>query len=157
MIQDKLDSIREQLLPLVGHKIQRFETAEILLSDGTWSDWPDLPIRLFADGNRTLSISWSQFDQLWMAEDDSLPFDIGDATARWQENAPANLEPIVGKTICGASIGRGEMTIEGKEVPIWTRLLIDLGDIWLEIFNALDENGYAVHHSQPDGEFQTCT
>ena len=157
MIQEKLDLIREHFLPLIGCKIVRFETAEILHSDGTWSEWPDLPIRLFTDHGRTVSVSWSRFDDLFLVEGDALPFDADPETTRWRTNLPDRLYSIIGKKICGTMIGRGEMSLEGKDIPIWTRLVLNLDGIWLEIFNALDENGYQIHESQPDGEFQRCT
>ncbi len=58
--------------------------------------------------------------------------------------------------ICGVSLGRGEMSIESRDIEIWTRLLFDLGGSWLEVFNALDENGYALHLTKPEGEFRPC-
>jgi hypothetical protein len=48
------------------------------------------------------------------------------------------------------------MSIEGEEVEIWTRLLIEVDGSWLEIFNALDENGYAFHAGRPAGIFVPC-
>lgn len=157
MVQEKLDLIREQFLPLTGHRIVRFETAEILHGDGTWSEWPDLPIRLFTDDGHTVSVSWSRLDDLFLVEGYALPFDADPETTRWRTNLPDNLCSIIGKKICGTMIGRGEMSVEGKDTLIWTRLVLDLGGTWLEIFNALDENGYQIHESQPDGEFQRCT
>jgi len=53
-------------------------------------------------------------------------------------------------------LGRGEMSIEAKEVEIWTRLLIQVDEGWLEVFNALDENGYAFHAERPAGIFVPC-
>lgn len=53
-------------------------------------------------------------------------------------------------------LGQGEMSIEGKPIEIWTRLLIRLDVGWLEIFNALDENGYAFHSERPEGSFIPC-
>ena len=51
-------------------------------------------------------------------------------------------------------LGRGEMTIEGRDVEIWTLIETDRG--WLEIFNALDENGYDLHAEKPAGMFVRC-
>jgi len=53
-------------------------------------------------------------------------------------------------------LGRGEMSIGGKAVEIWTRLVIGLDEGWLEVFNALDENGYAFHVERPAGVFIPC-
>ena len=48
------------------------------------------------------------------------------------------------------------MTLEGREVEIWTRLLIETDKGWLEISNALDENGYFFHLEKPRGTFVSC-
>lgn len=50
----------------------------------------------------------------------------------------------------------GDMRIENREIEIWTRLVIDFVDCWLEVFNALDENGYHLHDEIPSGEFVNC-
>lgn len=48
------------------------------------------------------------------------------------------------------------MTWEQRAIQLWTRLVIDLGDVWLEIVNSLDENGYHIHNTMPPGEFVVC-
>jgi hypothetical protein len=48
------------------------------------------------------------------------------------------------------------MRIGDQSIEIWTRLVIDLGDRWLEVFNALDENGYQLHEELPTGDFVNC-
>ncbi len=48
------------------------------------------------------------------------------------------------------------MTWDGRDIEIWTRLLIECDDGWLEIFNALDENDYAFHTMMPAGTFLPC-
>ena len=48
------------------------------------------------------------------------------------------------------------MSIEGTEIEIWTRLLIETDKGWIELFNALDENGYDFHEGQPSGDFISC-
>jgi hypothetical protein len=53
-------------------------------------------------------------------------------------------------------LGRGEMSIEGKEIEIWTRLLIATDRGWLEVSNALDENRYDFHVEMPGGDFVSC-
>jgi len=38
-----------------------------------------------------------------------------------------------------------------RQFEIWTRLFLDLGDEhWLEVYNALDENGYCMHYNKPE-------
>lgn len=152
---EKIDVIRHACLPLIGRGIERFETAELLTVDGDWIDWPDWPLRLFCSGPTLLSISRSKFDDLWLAGDLTLPCDVGQTT-RWKTNGIESLLPAIGRTIRGVSLGRGRMTWESHEVEIWTRLLFDLGECWLETFNALDENGYALHWERPEGEFLAC-
>ncbi|MEI8383684.1 MAG: hypothetical protein WCJ09_26455 [Planctomycetota bacterium] len=157
MIEDKISTIRDACAPLIGKTIERFETAEILHDDGTWDDWPDLPIRLYCSDYTLLSVSWSRFDDLWLANDDSLPFAAEEATTRWKSNAIEMIRPVTGTRIQGVSLGRGEMSIESRDIEIWTRLVFDLGDRWLEVFNAFDENGYDLHVTEPEGEFRKCT
>ena len=86
----------------------------------------------------------------------SLPFPLGDASIRWVRNSIEKINGVVGGTISAVMIGLGEMSIEGRDVEVWTRLVIRVGDSWLEIFNALDENGYDVHVSMPGGNFNRC-
>jgi hypothetical protein len=157
MIEDKISAISEACTPLIGKTIERFETAEILYDDGTWDDWPDLPIRLYCSGHALLSVSWSRFDDLWLSNDLSLPFAAEDATTRWKTNGIEKLVAAIGKSIQGVWLGRGEMSIESRDIEIWTRLVFDLGGSWLEVFNALDENAYELHLDKPDGEFRKCT
>ena len=157
MLEDKINAIRAACRPLIGRTIERFETAEILHIDGTWADWPDLPIRVYCTDGTLLSVSWSQFDDLWLSNDESLPFAAEDATTRWKSNGIEKISGAIGRSIHGVSLGRGEMSIESRDIEIWTRLVFDLGGTWLEVFNALDENGYDLHSVMPHGEFQQCT
>jgi hypothetical protein len=48
------------------------------------------------------------------------------------------------------------MSVEGRDVEVWTRLLIQTDNGWLEIFNALDENGYDYHSERPGGTLMPC-
>lgn len=158
MIQSTISAIREYTGPVIGQTIARFETAQILYhDDNTWADWPDLPIRIHCCNDKLISIAWSKFDDLWLSNDESVPFPIEDDRIRWLSNRYSKIDAAVGKTIAGVMIGRGEMTIESRDIEIWTRLLFDLGNMWLEVFNALDENGYDLHVVLPDGEFRQCT
>jgi hypothetical protein len=43
----KIKDIQTHFAAIIGEKIIRYETAELLLDDGTWESWPDLPIRLY--------------------------------------------------------------------------------------------------------------
>ena len=156
MLEDKMSAILAACTPIIRKTIERFETAEILHYDGRWGDWPDLPIRLYCSDSTLLSVSWSQFDELWMSNDNSLPFAAVDAVTRWKPNGIEKIVASVGKRICGVWLGRGEMSVKSRGVEIWSRLLFDLGESWLEIFNAFDANGYDLHLTKPDGEFRRC-
>lgn len=156
VIEDKINAIGEACRPFIGRTIDRFETAEILGDGGTWDDWPDLPIRIYFTDGSLLSISWSRFDDLWLSHDTSLPFAAEDATTRWRSNRIDKINAAIGRKIQGVLIGRGQMAIESREIEIWTRLVLDLDGLWLEVFNALDENGYNLLSARPDGEFRNC-
>jgi hypothetical protein len=156
----KLDStistIRSSFSTVVGAKLAYYETAELLLDDGSWASWPDLPIRLYTDTQKLIAIAWSRFDDLWIATDSSLPFSIEGSTVRWVRSSVEKINRALGNPIGSVMIGRGQMSVEGREVEIWTRLLIDFDSGWLEIFNALDENGYDFHLQRPAGAFIPC-
>jgi hypothetical protein len=91
-----------------------------------------------------------------LATDETLPGWADDDTTRWVENAIESINGCLGRPIRGVWLGRGEMRIGDRDIEIWTRLAIDLGDCWLEVFNALDENGYQLHGDMPPGEFIKC-
>lgn len=156
MNESIIKAIRDACTPVVGKTIDRFESAEILHEDGTWDDWPDLPIRLYCSDSTMVAISWSRFDELWLSNDTSLPFTPEDAKTRWKSNGIEEIENVVGKRIEGVLLGRGEMSIESRDIEIWTRLVFELDGSWLEIFNALDENGYLLHWNKPNGKFVKC-
>jgi hypothetical protein len=156
MIDRKMGDIRSHFAVLVGAKIIRYETAELLFDDGTWDSWNDLPIRLYTDTGKLIAISWSQFDDLWIAGDLSLPFSIEGSTIRWVNNGIEKIKAAIGTSIRSVMLGQGEMSIEGREVASWSRILIQLDTGWLEIFNALDENGYDFHTEEPIGNFVRC-
>lgn len=155
-IDRKIEDIRAHFAPVIGERILHYETAERLLHDGTWGSWPDLPIRLCVGSDRIVTVSWSRFDGLWLADGPSLPFLIGDAVVRWVINGLEEINAAVGASIKSVMLGRGEMSIGGQEVEIWTRLVIELDRGWLEVFNALDENGYAFRTERPVGIFVPC-
>lgn len=152
----RIKDIQAHFAALIGERIIRYETAELLLADGTWESWPDLPIRLYTESGRVVAISWSRFEDLWLADDLSLPFPIGDTKVRWVVNGLEAINAAVGASIRSVRLGQGEMTIGGRGVEIWTRLVMELDRGWLEVFNALDENGYAFHAEEPSGTFVSC-
>jgi hypothetical protein len=155
-LDSKISTIRSSFAAVVGAKLVRYETAELLLDNGSWEPWPDLPIRLYTDTHKFIAVAWSRFDDLWIATDTSLPFPIEGSTVRWVRNSIGKINGAVGNPIGSVMIGRGQMSVEGRDVEIWTRLLIDVGSGWLEIYNALDENGYDFHLQLPAGTFLPC-
>jgi hypothetical protein len=156
MIDRKIGDIRSHFAALIGAKVIRYETAELLFDDGTWDSWNDLPIRLFTETGKLVAISWSQFDDLSITGDLSLPPWIEGSTIRWVDNGIEKINPAIDSSIRSVMLGQGEMSIEGREIEIWSRLLIRLDTGWLEIFNALDENGYDFHTEEPTGSFVPC-
>jgi hypothetical protein len=156
MIEHKIREIRLHFAAVVGAKIDRYETAELLLQDGTWESWPDLPIRLYTDAGDMIAISWSRFDDLWIANDLSLPFSIEGSTIRWVTNKIERINAAIGSSIRSVMLGQGEISIEEDDIEIWTRILIQLDNGWLEIFSALGENEYCFYTERPAGNFIPC-
>lgn len=65
---------------------------------------------------------------------------------RWIDSGNIHLDAAIGRTVESVSLAQREMTLGGSEIEIWTRLLIHLtGSGSLEVFNALDENGFESH------------
>jgi hypothetical protein len=115
-----------------------------------------MSIRFDWGQDRVIAVSWSQFEDLWLGEGESLPFGLSGAEVRWIPNSISALNGALGGTLEGVLLGRGEMSISGVEVEIWSRLLIRTSRGWVEVYNALDENGYDYHTEKPPGEFVTC-
>lgn len=155
-LEPKLKEIRSKFSTLLGAEIIQFQTAEIGRDDDTWDPWPDLPIRIITAHSGLIAISWSRFDDLWLSSDLSLPFATEGSLVRWMVNSIPAINPAIGATMRSVHLGRGEMSIEGTEIEIWTRLLIETDKGWIEVFNALDENGYDFHTVKPSGEFVFC-
>ncbi|HVW02085.1 MAG TPA: hypothetical protein VHB77_17170 [Planctomycetaceae bacterium] len=148
----KIQQIREHFGRLIGARITHFVTAESLAEDGTWYHWPDLPIRIYTENGRMAAAAWSRSDDLWLANDDSLPFPIEDARTRWVTNNISMLNECCGQTIGAVSLGADDL----GGFRLWTRLLLTLDKVWLEVRNAGDENGYVLHRAEPTGEFVNC-
>ncbi len=95
MIQTKIREIQFHFADVIGTKIERYETAELLQSDGKWDDWPDLPIRLYTESGKLISVSWSEFDDLSVAAEQSLPTWAEGSTIRWVENSIEKINPAI--------------------------------------------------------------
>jgi hypothetical protein len=156
-LEDKIELIQKNFAHLIGAKVVGYEIAQIWCDEEQeWDNWMDIPLFLIV-GETTLSISWNEFDELGIEKGRVLPFSLGGTTVRWLSEGNELLDLIVGETIDTVSIGKGEMSIEDKEIEIWTRLLITLGNgMTFEVFNALDENGFALQENTILGEVKKC-
>jgi hypothetical protein len=155
--EDKIALIQKYFGPLVGQKIDGYELPQYWYEeDKEWSDWMDLPLILKIN-KKPLSISWCQFEDFAIDAGRPLPFSLVDTTVKWISEGNKYLDSIIGQEIKSVALGRGEMTMEGKDIEIWTRLLIELSDgRTLDVFNALDENGVDVIDSNIEGELIKC-
>jgi len=153
----KIELIKDQFKALIDHKITGYELPQYWYEeDKEWSNWMDLPLILNIN-KKPLSISWCQFEDLAIDAGRPLPFSLVDTTVKWISEGNKKLDSIIGKEIISVALGRGEMTMEGKDIEIWTRLLIELSDgRTLDVFNALDENGIDVINSEVKCEWIKC-
>ncbi len=156
--KEKVELIKSRFSELIGKEITHYELPQIVLeSKNEWDDWMDLPLFL-TFGDRTLSISWDKFDDLAIEEGRVIPFSLCGYTVRWLCEGVEILEKVLGKTLTSVSLGIGEMNLDGRDIEIWTRVLLSLNDeSTLDIFNALDENGIELFSEKPKGESIKCT
>lgn len=157
-LKEKIALIRERFSGLIGEKVQGYELAQIWVeSESDWSNWMDVPLFLTV-GDQTLSISWVKFNELAIEPWRVLPFPLCSSTIRWLCEGVETLDQVTGKRIISVSLGRGDMTIEEKEIEIWTRLLLTLDNgMTLSVYNALDENGIELITEDKIGEAIKCT
>ena len=145
-LREKTDLVHHQFSELIGKVIVGYELAQIWREEtAVWSEWNDLPVFLSV-GSGELSISWQKFDELAIEAGRALPFSLCGSTVRWIDSGNFHLDAAIGRTVESVSLAQGEMTVGDSEIEIWTRLLIHFtGGGSLEIFNALDENGFKLH------------
>jgi hypothetical protein len=155
-IEDKLKLVESSFSHLIGKELSGYEIAKVEI-EGVWSYWNDLPIYL-AFGEDVLSISWTQLNELAISQCRTLPFNVSGFTLEWVDDGFDPLDKTVGKKILSVSLGRSEFSLEDNGIEIWTRLFIGLNNgKTLEIFNALDENGYCLHEKEICGEQKAFT
>ena len=156
-IEDKVELIQKSFSDLIGSEISGYEIAQMWCEEEQeWSDWMDLPLYLTID-EKVLSISWTKFDDLAIDLGRFIPFSLGGTSVRWLCEDVEMLDSILGNKVVSISLGRGDMTIEEKDVEIWTRLLITLSNgSTFEIYNALDENAFKLHSIEIDGVVRKC-
>ena len=151
-LREKKDLVHHQFSELIGEVIVGYELAQIWCKEtAAWSEWNDLPVFL-SIGSCELSISWQKFDELAIEAGRVLPFSLCGSTVRWIDSGNIHLDAAIGRTVESVSLAQGEMTVGSSETGVWTRLLIHLtGGGSLEIFNALDENGFELHIKTVEG------
>ncbi len=155
-LDDKIHLVDSSFSNLIGKELSGYEIAKVKI-EGEWSYWNDLPIVLSFD-NELLSISWTHLNELGISPYRALPFNVSGSTLKWEEEGFEPLDKIVGTTILSASLGKGEFSLEGNDIEIWTKLFIVFSNgKTLEIFNALDENGYFLHEKEISGERNVFT
>lgn len=143
----KVEAIKKAFGKVIGATLTGYSTAEIFV-DG-WEPWNDLPIRLaFKDGQK-ISVAWSKLDELWLSNDQSLPFNIYESKVRWIENTFDDLNRLIGGVIISVSLGQDYLALGGQKIPLNIHLVVETDQGVMDIFNALDENGYAYFSTRP--------
>lgn len=156
-LKEKKQLISNHFKPYIGKPIMGYEIAEVWSEeDKDWSEWMDVPLFLNVN-NEVISISWQKFNELGIQSGRVLPFSLSSNTVRWKFEGVKEIEKSIGQIVSSVSIGRGDMELAGNDCEIWTRLLIEFesGDT-LEVFNALDENGFVFHTDEVCGEIRQC-
>jgi hypothetical protein len=143
-LEDKVALVRRRLAGLLGQRIAGYERAELWIeSDQAWSPWRDLPLVLLFERGACLSISWRAFDDLGIAEGRVLPFSLSGCTVRWVSDGAPALGEAVGHAVESVALASDAMRAE-RAMEAWTHLCVRLSNGGtLDLFNALDENGYA--------------
>ncbi|WP_108816767.1 hypothetical protein [Loktanella sp. Alg231-35] len=153
--QAKIEALRRHFAPLIGERLSSFETAQIKL-EGGWLPWLDLPIRLYFGRESLVSIAWSHFDKLFISNDKTINFSTEGSEARWVSKKIDVIRPALSGTLKSVELGRGRLSIGDQEIEIWTRLILEQDNGWLEVFNGLDENAFHFCQDKPIGEFIRC-
>lgn len=156
---EQLSRHADELTSLVGTRLT-----------GAWSIWTgegiddwfaDMPVVLEFDGRRRLEVCWQKFDDLsisWNTIDLELPPRAWVDESAWYQWRHVAFSANQGATVT---------EVAGTTFP-WTTMDVDYphrkpstirltGGLWigttgpgLHIFNALDENGLAEGHHEPD-------
>lgn len=154
----KVQVLRNAFSPHVGRLLTGYECAELHFEEtDSWDRWDDMPVRLRFGESDVVSVAWTEFDDLLVTPDESLPDWYSVSTnIRWVDRDISELDSCIDRTLKNIMLGRGEMSIEGNDVEVWNRLVLEFDGIWFEIYNALDKNGYAQQPRPPEGEFLKC-
>lgn len=138
--EQKIEKIKESFTPLLGQKIKGYSVVELFDEDyDEWDLWHELPIRL-SIGDERLSISWEKFDDLALSPHDEIDENWNAKVMRWSSEGIEALDEAMDQSITGVAMATY------PESEFWNRLLIHLdNDKVLDIYNALDENAYALY------------
>ncbi|MCG8457670.1 MAG: hypothetical protein MI919_15450 [Holophagales bacterium] len=154
---EKIAAARLTFAPLIGLKLSRYETARLRTEGEGWSRWDDLPIRLFFESGSCASVSWTGLNELWVTSEPTVPAWLEDSSdVGWVDGGVADVDTFVAERLLAVGLGRGEFVLDGRDIEIWTRLLLTFESGHLEIYNALDENGYESYEDPPVGELRRC-
>jgi len=138
--EQKIERIQKIFTPLLGETIERYGFVELLdEDDGEWEAWHEIPLRLDI-GKTTLCISWEKFEDLALAQQDDTDQHWDDDVMRWRYEGIEALDTALHNKIVAVALATYE------ESAFWSRLLIYLqSGAVLDIYNALDENAYALY------------
>ncbi|MEA2028066.1 MAG: hypothetical protein U9N49_03720 [Campylobacterota bacterium] len=146
--EQKIELIEKIFTPLLGQSIQGYSIVELFDEEyDEWDLWHELPIRL-SIGEASVSISWEKFDDLALSPNDEIDENWNEKVMRWAHEGIEPLDSAKGQKIVGVAMARYPKS------EFWNRLLLYLdNDNVLDIYNALDENAYALYSkSEIEGE-----
>ncbi|MEM8533764.1 MAG: hypothetical protein AAGF95_23170 [Chloroflexota bacterium] len=151
--EQKIVLVRETFSELIGETIHSYELAQLWYEEEQeWMNWMDVPIFLVI-GASILSISWQKLDELGLATGRALPFSLVGSTVRWVSEGIQPLDAILGQRVVSVALGMEEASAGDT----WTRLLINLDSgKTFEIYNALDENGFALRDTTVQSAIKPC-
>lgn len=159
LLESKMSDLERVFAPVIGKKLKAIETPELHDEEkDNWEDFREHSVRLYFDGEFAATLAWDKFDELCISPDTKIASCYRNTlTIRWLKNTVTGIERLIDRQLKTVELGKGSMSFGENEFDIWIRILLGFETGYFEIYNALDENGYAVHTVHPDGEFLTCT
>jgi hypothetical protein len=138
--EQKIELIKNSFDPLLGQKILDYSVAQLFdEEDECWEFWHELPLRL-SIGSEKISVSWAKFDDLMIVAKDNIADEFQEQKIRWYTQDIEVLDGAKGHKIVSIALATY------PESQFWNRLLLYLdNDTVLDIYNALDENSYALY------------
>lgn len=143
----------------VGLTLLRYETGMLRDAQNSYRSWHEAGIWLHLGPGEPVMVRWSVIELLVVDFDEPLP--------PWDEsanpdfgsvvNALPELNPLCGCALRAVYLDATDDHWEGASLVLRRpRLLLEFDRGWLEVFNALQENGYTTHATRPDGEWIRC-